>query len=102
MGAIDITWHEVLRRKGIESSIVESLIGFISWKKNEIYPRLGQEITDVLKNHTGQVIALDVSNDLYHHQGIVFFNRELSEDIASQIFSEILDYEYQEVYNSPQ
>ena len=99
MGIVDTSWHEVLRKAGFDDPIAESLIGFISWKEDEIYPRLGHEINDVLNNYEGKVIAQDVVSTKYHHQGILFFNKTLSQEISNKILDTILDYEYNEVYN---
>ncbi|AOT72588.1 hypothetical protein [Geosporobacter ferrireducens] len=102
MGVVDKTWHEVLKKAGFNGPIAESLIGFISWEEDKIYPRLGHEMNDVLNNYEGKLVAHDVHSSKYHHQGILFLNKRLPEEISNKILDAILDYEYDEVYNLKQ
>jgi len=56
-----ITWIDVLKNNGFNSEIAESLIGFISWKDNNIYSNLGEEISDVLNGYKGEFYTKDVN-----------------------------------------
>lgn len=93
-----LTWHDVLIRKGIEPTVAKSMIGFISWNKDGKLPKLGEEITDVLIDYEGKVYARDVISDNYNHIGILFFSRDIPGDTSNQIFSIIINYEQEEVY----
>lgn len=98
MSILDKSWHEVLRNAGFDDAVAESLIGFITWHEDEIYPKLGHEINDVLNGYEGRVIARDVISSKYHHQGLLFFDEPLSEELSNRILDTILDYEFGEVY----
>lgn len=98
MSKLDLTWHDVLRKKGFDDSTSESLIGFISWEKDNIYPNLGKEITDVLTDYRGKVIAKDVLSNKYGDQGILFLNANLPEKTIKNMFEAIMEYEHEDVY----
>jgi len=99
MNISDIIWKEVLVKKGFQQSTADSLIGFISWKENEIFSKLGHEINDVLNGYEGKVIAKDVISDRYNDKGLLFVNNDLPQEVANSIFNTILDYEHHEVYD---
>ncbi|WP_432665563.1 hypothetical protein R9X47_04655 [Wukongibacter baidiensis] len=99
MKKIDLTWHEVLSNKGFDSSISGSLIGFIAWEKDNIFPKMGQEINDALLGYEGKVVAKDVMNTKYNNIGILFVSNDISDTTASEVFDAILDYEHKEVYD---
>ncbi|QZY57286.1 hypothetical protein [Crassaminicella profunda] len=99
MKKTDLTWQEVLMNKGFDHSTSKSLIGFIAWKENEIFSRLGEEINDVLCGYEGKVIAKDVISNKYNNKGLLFVNNHISNDLSNKIFEEILDYEHEEVYD---
>lgn len=99
MRKIDLTWHEVLSKKGFDSSVAECLIGFIAWEKDNIFSKIGREINDVLLGYEGKVIAKDVSNARYNNIGILFVRNDISDKTASEVFDTILKYEHEEVYD---
>lgn len=94
-----ISWKDLLIKNGFKDEIVNSFIGFISWKTNSIYPKLGNEITDVLTGYSGRVIAKDVYCEKYKSYGIIFLNKEIPYDVAQKIHDIIISYENEEVYN---
>jgi len=96
---IDLTWHEVLSKKGFDSSVSQSLIGFIAWEKNNIFSKMGQEINDALLGYEGKVVAKDVINTKYNNTGILFVSNDMSDKTASKVFDTILTYENEEVYD---
>lgn len=95
-----LTWKDILSEKGFEDSIVNSFIGFISWDKEKIYSKLGEEINDVLAGYEGKIIAMDVACSKYNSIGILFFKMIISEKNANNIFETILKYEHNEVYST--
>lgn len=99
MSIKNITWKEVLINKSFDESIVKSFIGFISWDEGEIFSKLGEEINDVLADYEGKIIAKDTVCNKYESIGILFFSKDLSQDIADRMFKAIQDYEHNEVYN---
>lgn len=103
MGTYDIkniTWQDVLIRKGFDPSISKAFIGFISWNRGEEFTKLGREITQVLSDHEGKVFAKDAVSRKYNDKGLLFFSTDLSEDIANEIFDSIMDCEQKEVYST--
>ncbi|MBB6219027.1 hypothetical protein HNQ80_005205 [Anaerosolibacter carboniphilus] len=99
MRNLDLTWQEVLAQKGFNEQISKSFIGFIAWEENNMFSRLGEEITEVLAGHEGEVFAKDVINQKYKNTGLLFFNRNLPEKTVDQIFDTILTYEHEDVYD---
>ena len=95
-----LTWHEVLIKKGIRPEISKSLIGFTSWNQNEIPDKLGKHITDILKQHNGKVIAKDVVGTRYNDTGLLFLSKDMPEDVATEVFDTIMNYEQEDVYDS--
>ncbi|PAB58344.1 hypothetical protein [Anaeromicrobium sediminis] len=98
MNIKNITWKEVLINKGYNESLVRSFIGFISWDESEIFSKLGQEINDVLGGYEGKIVAKDTVCAKYKSKGILFFDKDISQDIADNVFKAIQDYEHNEVY----
>jgi len=94
-----ITWIDVLKNNGFNSEIAESLIGFISWKDNNIYSNLGEEISDVLNGYKGEFYTKDVNNNKYDSFGILFLKKNFPDNLANNIYDSILDYENNQVYN---
>lgn len=94
-----ISWKDLLIKNGLNNDIVKSFIGFISWKPDNIYPKLGNEITDVLTGYSGRIIAKDVYCEKYKSYGIIFLNKEISDVVAQKIHDIIISYENEEVYN---
>lgn len=99
MNISNITWKDVLVNKGFNKSTADSLIGFISWKEDEIFSKLGQEINDVLNGYEGKVVAKDVISDKHNDKGLLFVNNDLSQEVANSIFNTILDFEHNVVYD---
>lgn len=94
-----MTWKDLLIKKGFGESIVESFIGFISWDKEDIFSKLGKEINDVLAGYEGKIVAVDVACSKYESIGILFFSKNISEEIANKIFYYILQCEHNDVYD---
>ncbi|MEQ8196714.1 MAG: hypothetical protein ABRQ27_01665 [Clostridiaceae bacterium] len=92
------TWHDVLIEKGFDSSSSRSLIGFLSWNRGEEFRNIGKEITEIFSGYEGKVFARDVVSSKYNDKGILFFNDEISQDIANEMFDAIMSYEQNEVY----
>ncbi|WFD12043.1 hypothetical protein [Tepidibacter hydrothermalis] len=99
MNIENITWKEILINKGFDECITKSFIGFIAWKQDEIFSKLGEEINDVLAGYEGKIVAKDVICDKYKSIGILFFNKDVSQDISDNIFNAIQYCEYNEVYD---
>lgn len=99
MGKLDLTWQEVLKQEGFINEVAESFVGFIAWEKNNMFPKLGKEITEVLAGHEGRVYVKDIISKKYNNTGLLFFNNNVLEEVAEQVFVTILDYEHQEVYD---
>ena len=95
-----LTWHEVLVKKGINPEMSKSLIGFTSWNQNEIPDKLGKHITDILQKYDGRVIAKDVVGTRYNDIGLLFLNNDIPEDVATEVFDTIMNYEQEEVYDT--
>ena len=95
-----LTWHEVLVNKGIDPEMAKSLIGFTSWNQNEIHDKLGKHITDILKEYSGKVIAKDVIGTRYNDIGLLFLSKDIPEDVATEVFDTIMNYEQEEVYDT--
>lgn len=95
-----ITWCEVLVKKGINPEIAKSLIGFTSWNQKEIPDKLGKHITDILQEYSGKVIAKDVVGTRYNDIGLLFLSNDIPEDVATEIFDIIMNYEQEEVYDT--
>ena len=94
------TWQDVLLEKGFDYSTAKALVGFLSWNRGEEFSKLGNEITEMLSGYEGKVFAKDVVSLNYNDKGILFFNTDISEEIANKIFEEIMSYEQDDVYNS--
>lgn len=94
------TWQQVLIEKGVESSISKSFIGFISWNKGEEFNKLGREITEIFSGYEGKVVAKDVVSNIHNDKGLLFFNADIPENIANEIFDTIMSYEQNEVYST--
>jgi hypothetical protein len=94
-----ITWRDVLVNKGFEPSIYESFIGFVTWNKDDQISQLGEKISKALEGHEGKVVAKDAQAKKYNDSGLLFFNEEISEEIVSDIFNAIMEYEQEKVYN---
>ncbi|MCT4509273.1 MAG: hypothetical protein N4A48_11075 [Tepidibacter sp.] len=99
MNIKNTTWKEFLINKGFDESISKSFIGFISWKEGEHFSKLGEEINDVLDGYEGKIVVKDVVYGKYKSIGILFFSKEISQHIASNIFKAIQHCEYNEVYD---
>ncbi len=96
---ICLTWHEVLIKKGINSEISKSLIGFTSWNQKEIPDKLGKHITDILHEYSGKIIVKDVVGTKYNDIGLLILNNDIPQDVATEIFDIIMNYEQEEVYD---
>jgi hypothetical protein len=94
------TWQDVLKKKGFEPSTSEAFIGFISWNRGEEFAKLGREITEVLSGHEGKVFVKDAVSKKYNDKGLLFFNTDLPENIANEIFDSIMEYEQKVVYDT--
>jgi hypothetical protein len=94
------TWQDVLIEKDFESSISESLIGFISWNKGEEFSKLGKKITEVLSTYQGRVFVKDVASANFNDRGLLFLNTEIPEDAANKMFDAIMSYEQNNVYST--
>ena len=94
-----LTWRDFLINKGFHESIVKSFIGFISWDNGEIFSKLGKEINDVLAGYEGKIVAVDVTCSKYESIGVLFFSKDISEEIANKMFHAILQCEHNEVYD---
>jgi hypothetical protein len=94
-----LTWCDLLERKGFESSVSKSLIGFVSWNEDDEDLSLGDKISDVLNEHKGKVFPRDVKSSHYNDNGLLFFNSEISDEIAKNVFDAIMEQEQEEVYN---
>lgn len=92
------TWQDVLVEHGIDKIYAESLIGFVSWNRDEPSPLIGKDITDILKDNHGNVIAKDVGSKSYNDRGLLFINREMDTEAANEIFDIIMKYEQERVY----
>ncbi|CAH2213627.1 hypothetical protein [Tepidibacter aestuarii] len=99
MNIKNTTWKEFLINKGFDASVSKSFIGFISWKEGENFSNLGEEINDVLAGYEGKIVAKDVVYDKYKSIGILFFSKDISQDIANNVFKAIQSCEYNEVYD---
>ncbi|MEJ8553295.1 hypothetical protein [Tepidibacter sp. Z1-5] len=99
MNIKNVTWKEFLINKGFDESLTKSFIGFISWKEGKIFSKLGEEINDVLAGYEGKIVAKDVICDKYKSIGILFFSKNISQDIANNVFKAVQYCEYNEVYN---
>lgn len=97
--SICLTWREVLIKKGISPEISTSLIGFTSWNQNEVPDKLGKHITDILHAYSGKVIVKDVVGTKYNDIGLLFFNNDISEAMATIVFDTIMNYEQEKVYD---
>ena len=95
-----ITWCEVLVKKVINAGMAKSLIGFTSWNQKEIPDKLGKHITDILQAYDGKVIAKDVIGTRYNDIGLLFLSNDIPEDVATEIFDIIMNYEQEEVYDT--
>lgn len=93
------TWHDVLIKAGVDSSTAKSLIGFISWNKGDEFPRLGVEITEVLKNYEGRVFAKDALSKSFGDKALLFFSMDIPESMTEKIFDIIMNYEQKDVYS---
>jgi hypothetical protein len=93
-----ITWQDVLSDHGIDKAISKSLIGFVSWNKDEAAPPLGKDITNVLSDSNGKAIAKDVGATQYNDRGLLFFDRDVPDEVANNIFDIIMEYEQEKVY----
>lgn len=93
------TWHDVLIKAGVDTSVARSLIGFISWNKGDEFPRLGTEITEVLNGYEGKVFAKDAVNKSYGDKALLFFSTDISKSMSEKIFDIIMNYEQKEVYS---
>jgi hypothetical protein len=94
-----LTWCDVLEKKGFEPSVSKSFIGFVSWNEDDRDLSLGEKISEVLKEHKGRVFPRDVKSTNYNDNGLLFFNNEISDEIARDIFDTIMEHEQEEVYN---
>lgn len=92
------TWQDVLVEKGIDEVAANSLIGFVSWNRDEPSPLIGKDITDILMDSRGNVIAKDVGSKSYNDRGLLFVNKELDSETANEIFDVIMEYEQEKVY----
>lgn len=99
MGNYNMSWKDLLSKKNIDKNVIEKFIGFISWQPDNIYPKLGKEITDILTGYTGNVIAIDVYCEKYNTLGLLFVNKTISIENAEVIFNTIISYENEEIYN---
>lgn len=93
MKTINKTWKDVLKEKGFDENITDSFIGFISWHKGEMYSNLGEKISNVLSDYSGDVIAKDVFCSIENDEGLIFMKKEISENVANEIFETITIYE---------
>jgi hypothetical protein len=94
-----LTYKDVLSNKGFKDDITANFIGFISWEKGETFPKLGKEINDTMSGYTGKFFANDVISSKYNFIGILFFKKEISDEMANEIFETIIEYEHCEVYS---
>lgn len=92
------TWRDVLTDHGIDAATSKSLIGFLSWNRDEPAPLLGKDITTVLSSHRGNVIVKDVGSMNYNDRGLLFVERDISEETANRMFDIIMKYEQKDVY----
>jgi hypothetical protein len=99
MNNLEVTWKEVLAQKGFDRQTADSFIGFIAWEEGNMFAKLGEEITEVLAGHQGEVFAKDVINNKYENTGVLFFNRNIPEETVHQVFDTILTYEHENVYD---
>jgi hypothetical protein len=93
------TWRDVLIDKGFDTTICDSFIGFVSWNKGEEIFQLGEKISKALEGYEGKVVAKDVKSTNYNDTGLLFFNEEISGEIATGVFNSIIEYEQEDVYN---
>lgn len=93
MKIINKTWKDVLKEKGFDKNITDSFIGFISWHKGEMYNNLGEKISNVLSDYSGDVIVKDVFCSIENDEGLIFMKKEISENVANDIFKTITIYE---------
>jgi hypothetical protein len=70
----NITWQEVLVDRGIDEDASKSLIGFVSWNRDEPSPLIGEDVTDILKDSHGSVLVKDVGSKSYNDRGLLFVN----------------------------
>lgn len=99
MNNLEVTWKEVLAKKGFDKQTADAFIGFIAWEEGNMFAKLGEEITEVLAGHEGEVFAKDVINTKYENTGVLFFNRNIPEKTVHQVFDTILTYEHENVYD---
>lgn len=92
------TWHDILIKNGFDSATAGSLIGFVSWNKGDEFAYLGREITEVLSDYEGKVFAKDAVSSAYGDKALLFFDKDISEEIANKIFEAIMNCEQKEVY----
>ena len=92
------TWQDVLVEQGIGESTAKSMIGFISWNRDEPSPLIGKDITDILKDGHENVIVKDVGSKSYNDRGLLFINNEIDSETANEIFDIIMEYEQEKVY----
>lgn len=92
------TWQDVLVERGIDETTAKSLIGFVSWNRDEPSPLIGKDITDILKDSHGNVIARDVGSKSYNDRGLLFISKEVDSETANEIFDIIMEYEQEKVY----
>lgn len=93
------TWHDVLTKNGFDPKVAKSLIGFVSWNKNDEFVFLGREITEVISEHTGRVFVKDAVSSIYGDKALLFFDKDVSEETAIMMFEVIMAYEQKEVYS---
>ncbi|MFZ5969895.1 MAG: hypothetical protein ACOYVK_22265 [Bacillota bacterium] len=98
MNPLDMTWHDLLIQKGIDPSSAKALISFISWNQNTEYPHLGERITNILASNAGSIFVKDAARRKHGDRGLLFLDRDLPDDVASDMFNIIIDYEEEEMY----
>ena len=94
------TWQNVLIEKGFDVATAKTLIGFLSWNRDEEFSKLGKEITEILSGYKGSIFAKDVVSTNFNDKGILFFSSDISQETANRIFEAIMGYEQNDVYNS--
>lgn len=56
-------------------------------------------INELLYGYEGKVFAKDVVTFNHNDKGLLFFNTDISQEIADKIFETIMSYEQNNVYN---
>jgi hypothetical protein len=87
------TWQDVLAEHNVDEAASKSLIGFVSWNRNEPSPLIGKDITGILKDSRGNVIVKDVGSKSYNDRGLLFVDKEMDIETANEIFDIIMEYE---------